>query len=409
MKIAVIGAGYVGLSTALGLASLGHSVVCVDIDPAKIQSLQNGIIPIGEQYMQDKLSELINKEHITFSTQYLNSNAADYIFLTLPTPLGENASHDLSYLKNCLTALAKVDTFSNSIIVIKSTILPGTTEKLIAFAKGQGIEAKFAYNPEFLREGTALEDFLNPDRIVIGAGNDVVKQKMTKLFVPEDFNDSPLVFTDFRTAELSKCLSNAFLATKISFINEAANLCDKIGANITDVEQIMGLDPRIGSGSLCHGIGYGGSCLPKDTKSVISLGRQSNVKLSVIESADHSNDKRSAGIVVKIKEYFPAVADTTLTIWGVAFKGNSDDVRESVALKIAENLAVEGYNLKIYDPKITVKQCPKLESMKNVRFVKAKQDSLEDSNALIVLNRSAEFSNIRGEEMSGIYVFDFAH
>ena len=409
MKITVIGAGYVGLSTAIGFATLGHNILCIDIDLAKIQLLKQGIVPIGEKSMQNKLPDLMAKECIVFGTKIPRGHSADFIFLALPTPLGKNNTHDPSYLKDCLSELAKFSSFDNSVIVIKSTVLPGTTENLIEFARSKGIKSDFVYNPEFLREGMSLEDFLAPERIVIGIENNVVKMKMGELFQSRQFNDAPVVFTGFRTAEISKCLSNAFLATKISFINEASDLCEKVGANINDVEQIMGLDSRIGSGALHHGIGYGGSCLPKDTKSIISLGKENDVDLSVIESADRSNDKRSADIVAKIKSHFPDSINTTLTIWGLAFKSDSDDIRESVALKIAMTLATEGFILRPYDPKVTAKQCPELTAQKNVCFAESREVSLSESNILIILNKSTGQHNAFDDQTSGLLILDFVN
>ncbi len=354
MKLSIIGTGYVGLVTGACFAKLGHTVTCVDIDPEKIQKINNSIPPIYEEGLDRLLSE--NKEKISATTDYTSALLhTDVTFLCVGTPSTKNGSIDLSYLKEATKQIAT--TLKNKktwhLIVVKSTVLPGTTLAVVLplleqhSGKKVGPDIGLAMNPEFLKEGVAIQDFLRPDRIVIGFYDDRSRTTLRELY--EGFS-CPLVETSLSAAEMIKYASNTFLATKISFINEIGNLCKKLNIDAYEVATGMGLDTRIGRQFLDSGIGWGGSCFPKDVDALIAWAKEIKEPTRIIESTKAVNTDQPLRLVNILRKHLPKLKGTTIGILGLAFKPNTDDIRDSRAIPIVEELLREGAHIKAYDP-----------------------------------------------------------
>lgn len=359
MNIAVVGTGYVGLVTGTCLAETGNHVTCVDIDAGKVEKMSNGIIPIYEPHLDALFERNIKQGRLQFTTKLAEAiEHAEIIFLALPTPPGEDGSADLSYVLGVADQMGHLMK-DYKIIVDKSTVPVGTAEKVhTAIKKNSKFEFDVVSNPEFLREGFAVDDFMRPDRVVIGTSSERAKKLMEKLYKPYVRQGNPILFMDEKSAELTKYAANAFLATKITFMNEIANLCEKVGANVDMVRIGIGSDDRIGKRFLFPGIGYGGSCFPKDVQALAKSASDANSEMQILSAVMAINEKQKTVIVPKVKSFFKNdLKGKKIAIWGLAFKPDTDDIREAPALYIIEELLQAGASVSAYDP----------EAMDNVR------------------------------------------
>lgn len=399
MNIAVVGTGYVGLVTGTCLAETGNHVICVDINADKIQKMQSGVVPIYEPHLDLLFERNIKQGRLTFTTNLAEAiEKAKIIFLALPTPPGEDGSADLSYILGVASDLGKLIK-EYKVIVDKSTVPVGTADKVRdAIAKHAQCEFDVVSNPEFLREGYAVDDFLKPDRVVIGTSSEKARKTMEELYKPYVRQGNPIIFMDEKSAELTKYAANAFLATKITFMNEIANLCEKVGADVDAVRIGIGSDDRIGKRFLFPGIGYGGSCFPKDVQALAKSARDVNYDFKILDAVMDINSKQKTIIVPKIKNYFNNnLEGKKIALWGLAFKPDTDDIREAPALYIIEELLKEGASISAYDP----------EAMHNVRtiigdritYALDEYDALRDADILLIatewsLFRTPDFEKV---------------
>jgi len=399
MNIAVVGTGYVGLVTGTCLAETGNHVVCVDINADKIQKMQSGVVPIYEPHLDLLFDRNIKQGRLTFTTNLAEAiENAKIIFLALPTPPGEDGSADLSYILGVANDLGKLIK-EYKVIVDKSTVPVGTAGKVReAIAKHAQCDFDVVSNPEFLREGYAVDDFLKPDRVVIGTSSEKARKKMEELYKPYVRQGNPIIFMDEKSAELTKYAANAFLATKITFMNEIANLCEKVGADVDSVRIGIGSDERIGKRFLFPGIGYGGSCFPKDVQALAKSASDVNYDFKILDAVMTINSKQKTVIVPKIKSYFNNnLKGKKVALWGLAFKPDTDDIREAPALYIIEELLKEGAVISAYDP----------EAMHNVRnligdkisYAIDEYDALRDADLLLIatewsLFRTPDFEKV---------------
>ncbi|MBK9414671.1 MAG: UDP-glucose/GDP-mannose dehydrogenase family protein [Bacteroidetes bacterium] len=361
MKIAVVGTGYVGLVTGTCFAETGNQVTCIDIDKAKVERMQRGEIPIYEPHLDLLFERNIEQGRLHFTTDLKKGiEDAKIIFLALPTPPGENGSADLKYILQVAEQLGHLLT-KYTIVINKSTVPVGTAEKVReTISKNCTTEFDVVSNPEFLREGFAVDDFMKPDRVVIGTQSDRAKKMMTELYGPFVRQGNPVYFMDERSAELTKYAANAFLATKITFMNEIANLCERVGANVDSVRIGIGTDERIGKRFLFAGIGYGGSCFPKDVMALHHTAEEHNYQFSILKSVMSVNEKQKISIIKKITDHFNGdLKGKKVALWGLAFKPDTDDIREAPSLYIIEELLKLGAQVIAYDP----------EAMKNVKTI----------------------------------------
>lgn len=397
MNISIVGTGYVGLVTGTCLADMGHNVHCIDINKDKIENLNNGIIPIYEPGLEELITKNVQAQKLFFTTNYEVLEYADAVFSAVGTPPDEDGSADLQYVLAVAKEFAK-HIKKHSLIITKSTVPVGTAEKVRKVVidtlkeRGEEIEFDVVSNPEFLKEGTALEDFMNPDRIVIGCDSDYAKMIMQSIY--KKFPDEKLVFTTIPSAEMIKYAANSMLAVRISFINDIANLCDKVGANIEDVAKGIGLDSRIGPKFLQAGCGYGGSCFPKDVKALIKTGEKNNVDMNVIKAAEKTNEIQKH---ILYKKLYNAVAKVdypikTITILGTAFKANTDDMREATSIVFVNDLLNDDKKLgpfdkiKIYDP-IALNEAKRRigESNEKIEYCEELDKAIIDSDAIVIV------------------------
>ncbi|MCF8246445.1 MAG: UDP-glucose/GDP-mannose dehydrogenase family protein [Saprospiraceae bacterium] len=360
MNIAVVGTGYVGLVTGTCFAETGNTVICVDIDENKVKQMQNGKIPIYEPGLDIIFDRNTKQGRLTFTTDLAAGiKDAEVIFLALPTPPGEDGSADLKYILGVAKDLSKIIT-DYKVIIDKSTVPVGTAEKVHALlAEGLSTDLfDVVSNPEFLREGVAVEDFMKPDRVVIGTESDKARKVMKQLYEPFVRQGNPIYFMDERSAEMTKYAANSYLATRISFMNEIANLCEKLGANVDAVRVGMGSDSRIGKRFLFPGVGYGGSCFPKDVQALAKTAEENGYNFKILEAVMGVNTLQKHRLTEKIKAYFNNdLKGKTIALWGLAFKPNTDDIREAPALYLINDLLAAGATVKAFDP----------EAMNNVK------------------------------------------
>jgi len=400
MKIAVVGTGYVGLVTGTCFAETGNTVTCVDIDKNKVEKLSNGQITIYEPGLEKLFLRNQREERLKFTTN-LEEGIADakVIFLALPTPPGEDGSADLKYILGVANDLGKI-LKDYKVIVDKSTVPVGTAEKVRdAIAKNCEFEFDVVSNPEFLREGVAVEDFMKPDRVVIGTESERARKIMADLYAPFVRQGNPIIFMDERSAELTKYAANSFLATKISFMNEVARLCELMGADVDMVRRGIGGDERIGKRFLFPGIGYGGSCFPKDVQALVKSASDVKYDFRILDAVMEVNEKQKVYLIPRIKKYFNNnVTGKKIALWGLAFKPNTDDIREAPALYLIEELLKAGATVTAFDP----------EAMKNVRdvvgdkisFTENQYDALNNCDALIIATEWSEFRTPDFEKMT---------
>jgi UDPglucose 6-dehydrogenase len=391
MKIAVVGTGYVGLVTGTCFAETGNDVICVDIDAEKVEKMKNGVVPIYEPHLDILFDRNIKEGRLKFTTNLEEAvKEAKIIFLALPTPPGEDGSADLSYVLGVAEQLGKIIT-DYKVIIDKSTVPVGTAEKVhAALAKNAKVEFDVVSNPEFLREGFAVDDFMKPDRVVIGTSSEKAKKIMGDLYKPFVRQGNPIIFMDERSAELTKYAANAFLATKITFMNEIANMCERLGANVDMVRIGIGSDDRIGKRFLFPGIGYGGSCFPKDVQALAKSAQEVNYDFKILKSVMDVNEKQKTSIVPKILNYFNNdLKGKRIAIWGLAFKPDTDDIREAPALYIIKELLERGASVATFDP----------EAMDNVRklfgdkidYSINQYAALNDADALVICTEWSVF------------------
>ena len=384
MKIAVVGTGYVGLVTGTCFAETGNKVVCVDIDKSKVEKLSNGEITIYEPGLEKLFLRNLKEGRLKFTTSLAEGiEGAPIIFLALPTPPGEDGAADLRYVLGVADELGKLMK-DYKVIVDKSTVPVGTAQKVhSAVAAHYKGEFDVVSNPEFLREGVAVDDFMKPDRVVIGTGSERARKLMGDLYAPFVRQGNPVIYMDERSAELTKYAANSFLATKISFMNEIAQLCEKLGADVDMVRRGIGSDERIGKRFLFPGIGYGGSCFPKDVQALIRSSEEADYDFKILKAVESVNELQKKHLLPKVKAYFKgALKGKRIALWGLAFKPNTDDIREAPALSLIEALTAEGANVIAYDP----------EAMANVKKTLGNQiayaanqyEALVGADALII-------------------------
>ncbi|HZH85754.1 MAG TPA: UDP-glucose/GDP-mannose dehydrogenase family protein [Brumimicrobium sp.] len=391
-NIAVVGTGYVGLVTGTCFAETGNNVICVDIDEDKVNRMKNGEVPIYEPHLDVLFERNIKQNRLKFTTDLAAAiKDAEIIFLALPTPPGEDGSADLSYVLGVAKELGQLIT-EYKVIVDKSTVPVGTADKVTAtIANETDVPFAVVSNPEFLREGFAVDDFMNPDRVVIGTEDEKAKIIMKELYQPFIRDGHPLIFMDEKSAELTKYAANAFLATKITFMNEVANFCEIVGADVDKVREGMGADARIGHRFLYPGIGFGGSCFPKDVNALLKSGHDNNFNFSIIDAVLAVNEKQRIKLLDKVLDYFGNIEGKKFALWGLSFKPDTDDTREAPALYLIDELLKRGANVVAFDP----------EAMKNVKkqigdkiaYVENQYDALDGADALLIATEWAVFKN----------------
>jgi len=392
-KIAVVGTGYVGLVTGTCFAETGNQVVCIDIDANKVEKMRNGMVPIYEPELDTLFHRNVKANRLSFTTSLEEGiTDAEIIFLALPTPPGEDGSADLSYILGVADQLGKIMK-EYKVIVDKSTVPVGTAEKVHqAIAKYATTDFAVVSNPEFLREGFAVSDFLKPDRVVIGTSDERAKKVMETLYKPFVRQGNPIYFMDENSAELTKYAANSFLATKITFMNEIANFCELVGADVDKVRIGIGSDSRIGKRFLFPGIGYGGSCFPKDVQALVKSGKEKHFDFEILDAVMRVNEKQKTVLFPKINNFFRGdLTGKKIAIWGLAFKPDTDDIREAPALYMIDELTKAGAEVVAYDP----------EAMENVKrlvgdkisYAANEYEVLENADALLICTEWGIFRN----------------
>ncbi len=410
MNITIVGTGYVGLVTGTTLAELGNTVYCVDIDAAKVERMKQGIVPIYEPGLEEIFTRNIQAQRLFFTTDLSEAlEQSEVIYLALPTPPGEDGSADLSYVLSVAEKIGELLT-DYKVIVNKSTVPVGTADKVReTIAAKTSVEFDVVSNPEFLREGFAVEDSMNPARVIVGTESERAQELMSKIYQPFTNTGTPILFMDERSSELTKYASNSFLAVKITFMNEIANYCEKVGADVDKVRLGMGSDDRIGHRFLFPGIGYGGSCFPKDVKALIKSGKQEGFDFEILEATEEVNEAQKIILAAEIINYFGGdLRGKKIAVWGLAFKANTDDIREASSLDNIKILLEQGCKITAYDA----------IAQENVRRILGDQISyasdmysaLEDADCLLIATEWSEFKNpnfeLMAERMKRKVIFD---
>ena len=395
MNIAIVGTGYVGLVSGACFAEMGIDVTCVDINPEKIKCLLNGEIPICEPGLDDLVKRNVEAGRLHFTTDLTTClDNVEVVFSAVGTPPDEDGSADLQYVLEVARTFGR-NIKKYTILVTKSTVPVGTAKKVKAVIeeeltkRGEQIDFEVASNPEFLKEGAAIKDFMSPDRVVVGIESDRAKKVMERLYRPFQMNNYRLYFMDIPSAEMTKYAANAMLATRISFMNDIANLCDLVGANVDMVRKGIGADTRIGSKFLYPGCGYGGSCFPKDVKALARTAREYGYTMGVIEAVEAVNERQKEIVVKKLQDKLGTLRGKTIALWGLAFKPETDDMREAPALVVIEKLLEAGASVKVYDP-VAMDECRRRIGDRVV-YCKDMYDVVIDADALAVLTEWKEF------------------
>jgi len=400
LNISIVGTGYVGLVTGTTLAELGNTVYCVDIDENKVERMKKGIVPIYEPGLEEMFLRNIQAERLYFTTNIKEAlDKSDVIYLALPTPPGEDGSADLSYVISVANQIGEMMT-SYKVIVNKSTVPVGTADKVRAvISEKTEVPFDVVSNPEFLREGFAVEDSMNPSRVVVGSNSEKARDIMAKVYQPFTNIGVPIIFMDEKSSELTKYAANSFLAVKITFMNEIANYCEKVGADVDKVRLGMGSDDRIGHRFLFPGIGYGGSCFPKDVKALIKSGKEENFDFKILEATEYINKKQKVILVDEIEKYFGGnLEGKKIALWGLAFKANTDDIREASSLDNIEILLQKGAKVTAYDA-IAEENVRKIVGDK-IEYAKDMYSALEDADCLLIATEWSEFKNPNFELMA---------
>lgn len=401
-KIAVVGTGYVGLVTGTCFAETGNQVVCVDIDSQKVERMRNGEVPIYEPHLDVLFERNIKSNRLSFTTNLEEGiRDAEIIFLALPTPPGEDGSADLRYILGVADELGKL-LKEYKVIVDKSTVPVGTAEKVhAAIAKNATVDFDVVSNPEFLREGFAVDDFMKPDRVVLGTSSERAERIMEQLYKPFVRQGNPIIFMDEKSAELTKYAANAFLATKITFMNEIANFCELVGADVDKVRIGIGSDERIGKRFLFPGIGYGGSCFPKDVHALVNSGSENQFSFEILKAVMSVNESQKTVLFPKMKNFFRGnLSGKKIALWGLAFKPDTDDIREAPALYMIDELVKAGAHVAAYDPEA-------MENMKElvgnkISFTENEYDALKDADALLICTEWGVFRNPDFDKMRAL-------
>jgi UDPglucose 6-dehydrogenase len=422
MNISVIGTGYVGLVTGTCFAEMGHNVICVDIDETKITNLKNGIMPIYEPGLEEMVVKNANENRLHFTTDIKEASEKSSIhFIAVGTPPGADDAADLRFVQEVARQLGQTMTAEYNIVVDKSTVPVGTADKVSAIIdeeikkRNLDIEYDVVSNPEFLKEGTAIDDFMNPDRVVIGADSERGRKTMHSLYAPFTPSHERILIMGVRGAEMTKYASNAMLATKISFMNEIAELCEKLDVDIEDVRQGMGSDSRIGYEFIYPGCGYGGSCFPKDVKALVRMAAENDVPYNVLDAVEIRNQRQKERMFVKINDFYDGdVSGKTFCMWGLAFKPGTDDMREAPSLQIINDLVNAGAKVQAYDP--VAKETATIDipdewlSDGRVKILDDQYQAMESTDALILVTewkqfRNPDFNYIK-EKLSEPVIFD---
>lgn len=407
MNLTVVGTGYVGLVSGTCFSEMGNSVTCVDIDKEKIENLNKGLIPIFEPGLESMVLKNVKSKNLRFSTKLEDSlPESKIVFIAVGTPMGDDGSADLKYVLAVAKQIGK--TMQKSLIVVdKSTVPVGTADKVRETiqkeldVRGVDFEFHVVSNPEFLKEGAAIQDFMKPDRVVIGADNDFAMEQMRKLYAPFLRTNDRFVAMDIRSAEMTKYAANAMLATKISFMNEIANICELVGADVNNVRVGIGSDNRIGYSFIYPGSGYGGSCFPKDVKALTRIAKENNYDASLISSVEEVNNRQKYIIANKvIKRFGEDLKGKTFALWGLAFKPGTDDMREAPAIYVVRELVKRGAKVVAYDPKAMEEAKEHyLKDIEGVSYVSSKYEVLNEAEALILLTEWKEFRSPDFEEI----------
>jgi UDPglucose 6-dehydrogenase len=415
MRIIVVGTGYVGLVTGACFAESGVNVTCVDIDADKIKQIKDGALPIYEPGLESLVRSNIEKKRLSFATNLIEGiEGSEVIFIAVGTPPGEDGSADLKHVLNVAKEIGLIIK-QHIVVVTKSTVPVGTSEKIRKTIQAEidkrheSVTFDMASNPEFLKEGAAIDDFLKPERIVIGTDNEKTREIMNRLYMPFVLNNHPILFMDIPSAEITKYAANAMLATRISFINEIANLCDIIGADINNVRKGIGSDSRIGSKFIYPGTGYGGSCFPKDVKAIIRTAKDSGYELNVIEAVEKANEYQKNVIFNKMTKFFhDDLKNKIIGIWGLSFKPKTDDIREASSIFLIEKLLEAGARVKAYDPAAII-ETKKLFGNR-IEYTSDQYEALVNVDAVALMTEWSEFHlpdfNRMAELMKGKIIFD---
>lgn len=400
MNITIVGTGYVGLVTGTTLAELGNTVFCVDIDQNKVENMKKGIVPIYEPGLEEMFHRNIQAQRLFFTTNLKDAlDKCEVVYLALPTPPGEDGSADLSYVIKVANDIGEMMT-DYKVVVNKSTVPVGTADKVSeVIASKTKIPFDVVSNPEFLREGFAVEDSMNPARVVVGSSSERAKELMAKIYQPFTNTGVPIIFMDEKSSELTKYASNSFLAVKITFMNEIANYCEKVGADVDKVRLGMGSDDRIGNRFLFPGIGYGGSCFPKDVKALIKSGKQADFNFQILEATENVNTSQKTILVSEIENYFEGNLDgKKIALWGLAFKANTDDIREASSLDNIKILLEKGAKIIAYDT-IAEENVRKILG-DQIEYAKDMYSALEGADCLLIATEWSEFKNPNFELMA---------
>ena len=407
MNIAVIGTGYVGLVSGTCFSEMGNRVTCVDVDQLKIDNLNKGIIPIFEPRLEDMVEKNVSKKNLFFTTKFNEAiHKADIVMIAVGTPMGEDGSADLQHVLKVASEIGK--NITHEILVVnKSTVPVGTADKVRDAIQKEldfrGVNVKFnvVSNPEFLKEGDAINDFMKPDRVVIGSDSESAIKKMKELYSPFFRTHDRFITMDVRSAEMTKYAANAMLATKISFMNEIANICEKVGADVNNVRIGIGSDSRIGYSFIYPGVGYGGSCFPKDLKALDKIASDYNYEAQLIKSVEDVNNRQKLALVNKILKIFGEdLTDKVFAIWGLAFKPGTDDMREAPSLYTIKELIKRGASIKAYDPKaMEESENFYFKNENNIEYANSKYEALNNAEALILLTEWKEFRSPDFEEI----------
>lgn len=410
MNITIVGTGYVGLVTGTTLAELGNTVYCVDIDAKKVERMKEGVVPIYEPGLEEMFLRNIQAQRLFFTTDIKEVlGKSEVIYLALPTPPGEDGSADLSYVLSVANQIGELLT-EYKVIVNKSTVPVGTADKVReTIAAKTSVEFDVVSNPEFLREGFAVEDSMNPARVIVGSESEKAQEIMAKIYQPFTNTGIPIIFMDEKSSELTKYAANSFLAVKITFMNEIANYCEKVGADVDKVRLGMGSDDRIGHRFLFPGIGYGGSCFPKDVKALIKSGKQEGFDFQILEATEEVNQAQKIILVSEIEKYFEGdLKGKKIAMWGLAFKANTDDIREASSLDNIKLLLEKGAEITAYD---SIAE----ENVRNVlgdkiSYAQDMYSTLENADCLLIATEWSEFKNpnfeLMAQKMKSKVIFD---
>ena len=409
MKLGVIGTGYVGLVAGTCLADSGNDVACVDVDERKIALLRNGEVPIYEPGLNELIAKNVRERRLSFSTDLASAvGPAEVVFIAVGTPEGETGEADLQYVLTAAREIGRAITHY-TVVVDKSTVPVGTADKVRAeIASVTNVEFDVVSNPEFLKEGAALDDFLKPDRVVIGVASERARQVMADLYAPFVRTENPILFMDLRSAEMTKYAANAMLATRISFMNDVAALCERVGADVDHVRRGMGADRRIGYPFLFPGVGYGGSCFPKDVKALIRTAREEGIEFDLLRAVERTNDRQKRVLLHKAVKHFGSIEGRTFAVWGLSFKPKTDDMREAPSVVLVEGLLGKGARVQCHDP--VAESAARRYLGDRVLYAKTPYDALEGADALFVVTewnefRHPDFARMR-ELMRSPVVFD---